>query len=277
MRMRVSRTTIHVVSRSITTRDKQICLAVYEHRFLTTHQAARLFFSSDVRARVRLHHLWLLRVLERFRPERATGSFPWYYVLDEIGIAVCESLLAVERLAYDRRKALALVYSPHLLHMTEANDFFTHLAQAGSRNDLVHVDSWLGERSSRELWRGAIRPDGFAVLRTVHGQLGLALELDGGTEDGKRLSDKLADYATLAGAADAPHLIAFCFPSAEREAAQRLALEGCPIPVATAVLETHVADPLGHNWLLVPGRQRVSLSELAARLRHQALPKGEAS
>jgi hypothetical protein len=271
--MRVSKALIHEVSRAITFRDKQICLHVYEHRFLTTHQAARLFFSSEVRARARLHELFRLRVLQRFRPERGTGSYPWYYVLDEIGVAVCETHLGIERLRYDRRKALAQVYSPQLGHMTEVNDFFSSLVEACTHTGLAHIESWLGERSCERYWRGAVHPDGFAVLRTADTSGSVALELDGGTEEGKRLTEKLTDFATLAGASDAPDLIAFCFPTAAP--AQRAALEGCPILVATAVLADHMQDPLGLNWLTVPGWSRKSLVDLADPVVRNRIRTGE--
>ncbi len=117
-RPRVSTELIHAVADVVTNRDKAICIDSFEHRFLTTRHIYQLHFSDHGRARHRLHRLYELRVLERFRPRRDTGSHPYHYVLDDIGMWITAAYLGCDPkdLAYDKRKALALVYSPHLLH-----------------------------------------------------------------------------------------------------------------------------------------------------------------
>ena len=204
-RPRVSKDLISGAARSVTSRDKRICLDIYEHRFLTTHQARRLHFTSAPRARNRLHTLWRFRVLERFQPERPTGSHPIYYVLDEVGIHIVAAQLGAvpKRLHYDREGALAQVYSPHLLHHTEVNDFFTRLAEEAGERAGHRLRTWLGERGCRQLWRDLVRPDGYGVLEARGRQVTFLLELDGGTEIRSRLARKLEACADLAGTPEA--------------------------------------------------------------------------
>lgn len=262
-RPRLSRDLIHRVSRSVTPRDKRICLDTYEHRFLTTHQARRLHFSSSPRARNRLLALWRLRVLERFQPLRATGSHPYYYVLDDIGVHIVAAQLGIapKDLSYDKQHALAQVYSPHLLHHTEVNDFFTRLAER-ARETGCRLRTWLGERGSHRVWRDLIRPDGYGVLEAPRKRVSFLLELDGGTEIRSRLAQKLEAFADVAGTPEAPDAVAFCFPTAEREAGARNVLHDLGISVVTGVLSEHLRDPLGEVWLPLGARRRRRLLEL---------------
>jgi hypothetical protein len=265
LRPRVSKDLISRVARSVTSRDKKICLDIYENRFLTTHQARRLHFTSAPRARNRLRTLWSLRVLDRFQPERPTGSHPFYYVLDEVGIHIVAAQLGVvpKRLHYDREGALAQVYSPHLLHHTEVNDFFTRLVEEAKRKSGNRLRTWLGERGCQRLWRDLVRPDGYGVLEARGKQVAFLLELDGGTEIRSRLARKLEVCADLAGTPEAPDALVFCFPSSEREVSARAILEDPGIVVATGVLHDHLRDPLGEVWLPLQGRRRRPLFDLA--------------
>jgi hypothetical protein len=261
-RPRVSKHLLHEVSQRVTTRDRSICIDSFEHRFLTTHQVHRLHFSSHSRARDRLNKLHRMRVLERFRPRAETGSHPFYYVLDDVGVAIVAAHKGIDtkELAYDKHRALSQVYSPRLAHMTETNDFFTVLAQAPG----AHLVAWRGEKSCAGRWGGLVFPDGGGVVKTSEGTVSFFLELDGGTESGPRLADKLAAYSEIAGMPDCPGALLFCFPSNERESHARKSLYGCGMTVATAVLADHMADPLGANWLPLGAGRRVSLIELTA-------------
>lgn len=271
-RFRITKSLIHSVATSLTERDKRICLDIHQHRFLTTHQALRLHFDSYPRARSRLHRLFQLRVLDRFRPRRATGSHPHYYVLDEVGIQVVAANMGVvtKELKYDRLAALAQVFSPRLRHMTEVNDFFTRLVGASRRSGgRHHLSSWLGERGCFSVWRGLVHPDGYARLESDGNAVSFFLELDGGTEPGRRLHQKLDRYSSVAGMPEAPEALLFCFPSEKREAAARKHLAPCGLTIATAVIAGHMQDPLASNWLPLDADSRVSLIDL----RHPPLRK----
>lgn len=65
----------------LTERDTQICIDIYEHRFLTTRQIFQLHFATEYRAQVRTRQLFESRVLNRFRPPVYAGSLPWHYIL----------------------------------------------------------------------------------------------------------------------------------------------------------------------------------------------------
>lgn len=272
MRPRVNGELVQLVSRSITDRDKSLCLDVYEHRFLTTHQAQRLFFDSYTRARTRLFHLYRFRVLDRFRPLRGAGSHPWYYVLDEIGIQVVAAIRGVDAkdLRYDKAKALAQVFSPVLRHMTEVNDFFSRVTQyARKENDSLSLAEWLGERSCRTRWKGYVRPDGFGRIETPTDAVSFWLELDGGTEVLSRLADKLDRYSTLSDIRGSADLILFSFPTIEREAGARKVMFDCGIPVMTGIFREHMEDPMRKLWLPIESQNRLSFPELLATPRRK--------
>ncbi len=108
-----------------------------------------------------------------------------------------------KHLHYDREGALAQVYSPHLLHHTEVNDFFSRLAEEAGAKPGHRLCTWLGERGCRRVWRDLVRPDGFGVLEARGKQTSFLLELDGGTEIRSRLARKLEACADLAGTPEA--------------------------------------------------------------------------
>ena len=69
-------------------------------------------------------------------------------------------------------------------------------------------------------------------------------------------------YRVLARAATAPDVVLFCFPSEAREASARHVLGGTAMPVATATLTHHLADPLGSIWLPLDADRRVPIVHL---------------
>ncbi len=164
----------------------------------------------------------------------------------------------------DRKRTL--INSPQLRHTRAANSFFTRLIFATrSPSSLLRVVDWRGESWCERRWQLHLRPDGFARIEGSAGPLELVLELDLGTENRGRLEDKMEKYRILARAATAPDVVLFCFPSEAREASARRALGGTAMPVATATLDGHLADPLGANWLPLHDDRRVRLLDLPAR------------
>jgi hypothetical protein len=69
-------------------------------------------------------------------------------------------------------------------------------------------------------------------------------------------------YRVLARAATAPDVVLFCFPSEAREASARHVLGGTAMPVATATIDQHLADPFGAIWLRLDADRRVHLADL---------------
>ncbi len=259
------RSKIQRVSSSATQRDQLICLNLHEHRVLTTDQLFELHFSSIQRTRARLLQLHEMGVLWRSRPRAQLGSLPWHYTLDEIGAWIVAEHLGIElrAVSYREDRTRTLVDSPRLRHTRAANSFFTRMCYvARSTQSPVQVAEWRGETWCTRRWQAHVRPDGFARLEGVGESLELLLELDLGTENRSRLEDKMERYRVLARAATAPEVVLFCFPSEAREASARQVLGGTAMPVATATLDRHLADPLGAIWLPLDGDRRARLMDL---------------
>ncbi|MGQ0678402.1 MAG: replication-relaxation family protein [Actinomycetota bacterium] len=69
----------------LTSRDRKICLDLYEHKVLTTHQVVDLSFDSQRVAERRLLKLFQYGVVLRFRPVLEQGSSPHHFVTGRSG------------------------------------------------------------------------------------------------------------------------------------------------------------------------------------------------
>lgn len=265
-RPRTDRLRLQAISSSLTERDQRICADLFEHRILTTIQLYELHFPSYARARKRLLELHRLGVLWRTRPQRQPGSLPWHYVLDEPGALVVAESRGIEptELRYRFDRVLGMLDSPRLRHLRETNGFFTRLAHACRTSEPSHrLAMWWGERTCAQRWQSLVRPDGLGLLEGSAGSsVRFALELDRGTESRDRLANKLERYLLIASGADAPQVVLFCFPTAEREASAHQVLQQPGIPVATSTSERHLADALGPVWRPVRADRRVRLIDL---------------
>ncbi len=235
-------TMTHVVSLGsrLTERDRQIALDCYEHHVFTTEQLQRLHFSGMRTARARLHALYTLRVLDRFRPPwpRGESSTPHHWVLDEAGAHVVAGMQGVTRreLNWRHSTAFAIANSTKLRHHIEINEFFVRLAQEASTAGGA-LTEWYGERTTHQLFDG-ITPDGYGVLDLpAQAPLHIVLELDRATEHPRRLHDKASRYAgaiprsVLAGT-DPLIIMLVPTPARARVAADATANTGIPITVA---------------------------------------------
>jgi len=264
------RSKIQRVAASLTRRDQLICVDLHEHRVLTTEQLFELHFSSIQRARSRLSKLHQMGVLWRNRPRTQLGSLPWHYTLDAIGAQIVAEHLGIELRAvgYREDRKRTLVDSSRLAHTRAANGFFTRMCYvARSTRSSVALVEWRGESWCARRWQAHVRPDGFGRLDHAGGSVDFVLELDLGTENRGRLEDKMERYRVLARAETAPDVVLFCFPSEAREASARQVLGGTSMPVATATLDRHLADPFGATWLPLDGDRRVRLIDLRSRRR----------
>lgn len=103
-----------------------------------------------------------------------------------------------------------------------------------------------------------VRPDAQGIIQTPSGRCSFLLELDRGTERGKRLEDKLEDYKWVANEKargrwaekrGLPDVLLFMFPSENRERhARRHLFSFTKLCVATSHREFHDRDPFGGNW-----------------------------
>jgi hypothetical protein len=185
-----------------------------------------------------------------------------------MGALIVAEYLGIDQreLGYRSDQKRRLIDNQRLRHTRATNGFFTRMIFATrSTNGSLHVAEWHGEAWCARRWQLYLRPDGYARVEGSAGSLELLLELDLGTENLGRLSDKMERYRVLARAATAPDVVLFCFPSGAREVSARRVLGGTPVPVATATLDRHLSDPLGPNWLVVTGDRRVRLRDLPRR------------
>jgi hypothetical protein len=260
-----SRTFDISILNNLTRRDTDICLDIYEHRFLTAVQVFHLHFGSYARARTRTRELYEYGVLDRFRPPQRPGSLPWHYVLGSLGGEVVSGLLDIDDSSkyFERNRPYRLAKSPRLKHMREVNDFFCRLVFAGRQQQSgFRVDRWWGERKSVSYCKAVVRPDAIGRLLGEDWSVDFFLEMDRGTESADRLRNKIIDYEEASVSRHLPRVVLFCFPNERRERFARSALESAKLSVATGILESHLRDPLDRNWLPVRNGRRRSPSEL---------------
>lgn len=246
----------------LTERDSNICLDIYENRFLTTHQIFQLHFSSYSRARVRSRELYELGLLDRFRPPKNPGSAPWHYVLDRPGAEIVSGNLDAERAYFERNRPGKLRQSPRLRHMSEVNEFFCRLVYAARHKNDHKVTKWLGENRSIGFCKAVVRPDGIGTLQSDDNTLEFFLEVDRGTEPSDRLREKVIDYEEAVISRYMPRVVLFCFPNERREQFATSALQTGKLTIATCILDKHLEDPLGPNWLPSRQERRVRLIEI---------------
>jgi len=226
----------------LTERDRQIALDCYEHHVLTTEQLQRLHFSGMRTARARLHALYTLRILDRFRPpwQRGEGSTPHHWILDEAGAHVASALHGIERreLNWRHSTALALANSIKLSHHVEINEFFACLAQEAAAAGGA-LTEWYGERTTHQLFGGTITPDGYGVVSLpARAPLHILLELDRATEPAMRLHDKAIRYASAIPRSVLSHatpLVIIAVPTPARAQAAIDATANTEAPITVAV------------------------------------------
>lgn len=248
----------------LTERDFQICSDVFDHRFLTTTQIHQLHFDSYARARVRTKQLYDCRILDRFRPPRRPGSYPWHYVLDFLGVQVVSDLRVIDadKLYLRRNRPLQLLGSPRLNHMRDINEFFCRLTYAARRNGPFQVTRWLGEAKSAQACQALVNPDAIGTISQNGRALDFFFELDRGTESGGLLEHKMLGYRRVSIVNHLPKLLLFCFASPRREQFARRILATGTIAVATSSLSWHLEDPLAPIWLPLHSEQRLRLIDI---------------
>jgi hypothetical protein len=260
---RIGAAAIAALASRLTERDRQVALACYEHRVLTSEQLRRLYFRSSRRAQLRLAELCELRVLDRFRPVRqpGEGSAPYHWILDEAGAHVVAACLDLDRseLRWRRQAAIAISRSSKLQHQLEVNEFFTQLAehahQTGGR-----LISWWGERRCLAALGGQPAPDGYGRLQLPgQGPVSFLLELDRGSEDYERLRHKARRYQKAlprSPLADEQPLILLAVPTPARRDSALRAVAASTAPIQVVVwTPRHSAHAALEEALLAASRR----------------------
>lgn len=273
------------IQSALTDRDHVLLGWLADHGVLTTAQIAHALFPSLDFAQERLRKLTALAVLARFRPQRPDGgSYPYHYVLDQLGVDVVSAQRGedVPRRDAARRRRWHLTNRANLPHLLGVNQFFTDLAGHARTHPDTRLERWWpaakmqglgafaedGDPIQVRAYIARVRPDGHGIWADHNQRVPFFLEYDTGTERPmSRLVDKLDGYHALARNTGRVWPVLFWLHSTEREAHlhQALARDGTRYPVATAARDQpghH--NPAGAIWWLhgLPGR-RLRLAELS--------------
>jgi hypothetical protein len=252
----------------LTDRDREIALALYEHRILTSSQLTLLFFSGRRRAMDRLLFLYRSQVLDRFYPPRpfALGKPQAHWLLDEAGAHIVAACLGIDRRALPWRRRENWGTHPQLAHQLEVNTFVTDLIAATLPYSHLGVAEWWGSGSAKEQMPDgvALVPDAGILVSTHAGLLVCLLEWDRATEPGSVLEHKLRMYSKASGRSGWRSCVLFVVPGTRRartleDAMSRVGSsygEEWPVFVAT-VPELREFGPLGPIWQPLDGSRRV--------------------
>lgn len=205
--------------------------------------------------------------VDRFQPNRPTGSSPYHYVLGEAGAFVVATRLGRDFKHFDwhRTDVDQAPFNRFLTHLVEQNSFFTRLASAYRRSGQGHLAKWRNGYDPTFRW--SVVPDGFGTVVEGNRTVQFAYEHDRGTESGGQLKDKIDRYQKVAAALeddrndDSP-VILFCIQSERREKSARGHLFGSGFPVATGVYQRVMDEPLGRVWLPLIDEVHVRLIDL---------------
>src|SRR5262245_45708691 len=192
-RTRIQTDLLAVASR-ITDRDVAIATWLDEHDVFTTDQLTALFFHHPTTASHRLHVLYRIGWLNRFRrPKPVGGATAWHWVLGPLGAhwtAAAQAQSPPTPVLLRRRRA-QLAARPPLGHRLGVHQLFIDLHRHATTHQLA--TAWWSTRHTTEQFLHRIHPDGAGR----HGDVCFFVEHDTGTETITRLIDKLDAYHRL--------------------------------------------------------------------------------
>ncbi|GAA4690918.1 replication-relaxation family protein [Phytohabitans rumicis] len=283
------------VQSRLTDRDHILLGWLADHGVLTSFQIAHALYPSLDFAQRRLRKLCDTGLISRFRPFRADGgTYPYHYVLDQLGVEIVASHRGDELPRKDQAKKRRwhLTTRANLPHLLGTNQFFIDLAgYARTHPEAALVRWWPAARCQQpgafaeknddiqiKVYKPRIRPDGHGIWIENNAVVPFFAEYDTGSEDLDRLLVKIAGYEDLARVTGQrwPVLFSLHSPVRERHLHQRLAEYEWPVPVATAAREgaTHTGLSLAEAvwWLHRHDGGLLRLADLAAVVTG-ALPK----
>ncbi len=218
---------------SLTNRDYRLIGWLYDHGVLTTDQiAAALFSSLDVTQR-RLLRLLDLGLVNRFRPQRwEGGSYPYHYVLDQLGteLEAAQRGVPPPRRDQARRRRVHLTTRANLPHLLGTNQFFIDLAAHERTHPGTRLARWRPAAAFHD--RGAFyhqgdhadlmlrqmpRPDGHGIWAEDGREVAFFLEFDLANETLDDLAEKVAAYGLLGSLTRWRWPVLFHLPTALRE------------------------------------------------------------
>jgi hypothetical protein len=237
------------VQAQLTGRDRLLLDWLADHKVLTTFQICHALFGSLDFAQRRLLTLHRLGLVDRFRPLRpGGGSYPWHYVLDQVGA----QFVAASRdqgpprpgQTTDRKRRIAT--SRTLEHLLGVNQFFTDLAGWARTHPPARLERWWPEQRCAQ--PGAfgptlispVRPDGHGVFVDSGRRVAFFTEFDTGFEQHSVLLSKVGRYAAHLAQGGPLWPVLFWLPTTARERRlhQLLADVDTAVPVATAARDS---------------------------------------
>jgi hypothetical protein len=241
------------VQSHLTDRDHILLGWLADHGVLTSFQIAHALFPSRDFAQERLRKLTNLKVLARFRPQKPDGgSYPYHYVLDQLGVDVVAAQRGDEMPRRDqaRLRRWHLTNRANLPHLLGVNQFFIDLAGHARTHPEAGLNRWWpasrcqqagafrepGEDNVMVLaYKAKVRPDGHGIWTEHDRQVSFFVEFDNNTMPLRRLVDKIDGYEALARTYQRAWPVLFSLHSAarERHLHEELSEAGALYPVAT--------------------------------------------
>lgn len=218
-----------------TDRDNRMLGWLYDHHALTTAQIAHALFPSLDFAQRRLLKLTDLQAITRFRPSKLDGgSFPYHYVLDQVGFSYVmgQRGLGLPRRDEAKRRLQSVMTRPDLRHLLGSSQFFIGLSGYARIHEGCALQRWLPPSAFHSYgdfmqWGDDLmltatatrlpRPDGHGVWRQDGRAVPFLLEHDTGTERLETLVEKIFKYATLQTGMTWMWPALFVLPSQRRE------------------------------------------------------------
>ncbi|MBG0560769.1 replication-relaxation family protein [Actinoplanes aureus] len=273
------------VQSQLTARDRTLLGWLYDHGVLTTFQLANALFPSLDFCQRRLRTLHRLRLIARFRPQRADGgSYPYHWLIDQLGAEVVAAARDERppRRDHARLERRRWTSTRSLAHRLGVNQFFTDLAGHARTHPGTQLEQWLPEAACRRIgtfagssdsvavlaYQPRIRPDGYGVWAEDGRQVRFFLEYDTGAEQLDVLINKLAGYRELFITLEQAWPVLFWLHSAARERNLRHRLDELPTmaPVLTGARDTAASrqlTPAGPLWAVAgAAERRLSLGDL---------------
>jgi hypothetical protein len=264
--MRSSGDRVLRVQAQLTDRDRLLLDWLADHRVLTTFQISHALFGSLDFAQRRLLKLHRLGLVDRFRPLRAGGgSYPWHYVLDQIGaeFVAASRGQAPPRPGQTTERKRRIAASRMLEHLLGVNQFFTDLAGWARTHPPARLQRWWPEQRCAD--PGAfgttlispVRPDGHGIFADGERKVAFFAEFDMGGEQHSVLLSKVSRYAAHVAKGGPAWPVLFWLPTAARERRLHHLLAGInlAVPVATAARDSLDTGACAADavWLVVGG------------------------
>jgi hypothetical protein len=284
------------VQSQLTDRDRVLLGWLYDHGVLTSFQIAHALFPSLDFCQRRLRTLYRLRLVARFRPQRADGgSYPYHYVIDQLGAEVVAAARDERppRRDHARAERRRWTSSRSLAHRLGINSFFTDLAGYTRTHPGAELRRWLPESACGRAgaftapedpglvraYQPRVRPDGYGLWAEDGTEVPVFVEYDSGGEQLSVLLGKLAGYLELFATIRRAWPVLFWLHSAARERnLRRLLAEALPpLPVATGARDHATSaglSPADAVWAMAHGgiqRYRlIGLATYVVDLRHES-------